>query len=115
MVIEDDAEILYIVYILLKEEGHDVIFASDLSIIKDVTTIQPDLILLDELLGNEKGSEACKQLKSSHETAHIPVIMMSALMGIESKAAAAGADGFLRKPFDREELYTLVKRWQKNN
>lgn len=114
MVIEDDAEILYIVYVLLKEEGHEVIYASDLKIINDVSTIQPDLILLDELLGNEKGSEACKKLKADTKTAHIPIVMMSALLGIERKAAEAGADGFLRKPFDREELYTLVKYWHKS-
>jgi DNA-binding response OmpR family regulator len=112
MVIEDDAELLYIVYILLTEEGHEVIHASDLEITKDVGTIQPDLILLDELLGNEKGSEACKSLKSNTETSHIPIVMMSALLGIERKAAEVGADGFLRKPFDREELNTLVNRWQ---
>jgi len=114
MVIEDDAEILYIVYVLLKEEGHEVIYESDLSIIKEVKTIQPDLILMDELLGNEKGSAACKTLKANEETTHIPIIMMSALLGIEKMAAEAGADGFLRKPFDRQELYTLVKHWDKS-
>jgi len=112
MVVEDDAEILYIVYLLLTEEGHEVIHASDLGIIKDTGSIQPDLILMDELLGNEKGSEACKMLKADKETSHIPVVMMSALMGIENKAAEAGADGFLRKPFHRDELYSIVNRWQ---
>lgn len=113
VVIEDDAEILYIVYLLLTEEGHEVIHASDLEITKDIVTLQPDLILLDELLGNEKGSDACKMLKANKETSQIPIVMMSALLGIESKAAEAGADGYLRKPFDRDELNELVNRWQK--
>ncbi|WP_142527925.1 response regulator [Pedobacter westerhofensis] len=112
MVIEDDAEILYIVYVLLTEEGHKVIHSSDLEIIKEVNTIQPDVILMDELLGNEKGSEACKALKADTATSHIPVVMMSALLGIEKMAAEAGADGFLRKPFHREELSATVRHWQ---
>lgn len=112
MVIEDDAEILYIVYLLLTQEGHEVIHSSDLEIIKQVPVIQPDVILLDELLGNEKGSDACKALKANPATSQIPVIMMSALLGIEKKAAEAGADGFLRKPFGKEELSTTVNYWQ---
>jgi DNA-binding response OmpR family regulator len=112
MVIEDDAEILYIVYLLLTEEGHEVIYSSDLEITQNIGAIQPDLILLDELLGTEKGSDACKTLKANTETAHIPIVMMSALLGIERKATEAGADGFLRKPFDREELNDVVNRWK---
>lgn len=115
MVIEDDAEILYILYALLTEEGHDVIHSPNLRIITKISTIQPDLILLDELLGNEKGSDACKMLKADLNTSHIPIVLMSALLGVEAKAAEAGADGYLRKPFDTEDLHAAVARWSKKS
>lgn len=74
---------------------------------------QPSLVLLDVALPDHDGFWVCQELKSAPETSHIPVIMLTA-MGLTSdrdKAVAAGADGYIVKPFSpRALLQELDKR-----
>lgn len=67
---------------------------------------QPDLILLDVALPDRDGFWVCSQLKSNPETAHIVVVMLTA-MGLASdkdQAVAVGADGYIVKPFSPRAL-----------
>jgi len=76
-----------------------------------VATKPPDLILLDRLLSGTDGIEVCKRLKASPATAAIPVIFLSAKCTDADRAEgiAAGAAGYLAKPFDPMELADRVK------
>ncbi len=73
---------------------------------------QPDTILLDIHMPGMDGFEVCKQLKTSMETAHIPIIMFTAIRTDSKsrvKALEQGADAFLSKPIDESELAAQVK------
>ena len=70
----------------------------------------PDLVLLDVALPDHDGFWVCRELKSSPPTAHIPVIMLTAmsLPTDRERAAEVGADGYVVKPFSPRALLTLL-------
>ena len=72
---------------------------------------QPDIILLDVMMPGMDGFEACRILKSSPETAHIPIVMVTALDQQADRVAGlkAGADDFLTKPVEDVALFARVR------
>jgi CheY-like chemotaxis protein len=69
---------------------------------------QPDLLLLDIWMSGLDGREICKALKLQDHTKHIPIILVSANRDTEQIAHDAGADDFLNKPFDMDDLLRKV-------
>jgi two-component system cell cycle response regulator len=76
-----------------------------------VTRDKPDIVLLDAMMPEMDGFEACRRLKSNPEHAHIPVVMVTALNDIEDRVRGldAGADDFLTKPVDDVALMARVR------
>ena len=76
-----------------------------------VARSRPDLILLDRMLSGTDGLDVCAHLKSSPDTAPIPVIFLSAKCTDADRedGLAAGAIGYLEKPFDPMELAERVR------
>lgn len=111
LVIEDDPDILDILSYLLTEEGYEVITSADGGIVNEVQVLMPDLVLLDEWLGNEKGSALCVKLKADPLTASIPVVMITALSDINEIVKKAGADGYVKKPFNIDEITTTINKF----
>jgi putative two-component system response regulator len=72
---------------------------------------RPDLVLLDVLMPGLSGVEVCRELKRSSDTCLTPVVLISGAQERETVLAGldAGADDFLNKPIDPEELYTRVR------
>jgi CheY-like chemotaxis protein len=75
-------------------------------------TEQPKLVLLDVALPDHDGFWVCRSLKSSPSTAHIPVIMLTAmsLPSDREQAIEAGADGYIVKPFSPRALLQELER-----
>jgi two-component system cell cycle response regulator DivK len=73
----------------------------------------PQLVLMDVQLPKMSGLDATRALKADPRTSHIPVIVITsfALSGDREKAAAAGADSYLAKPYSPRELLALVRRF----
>ena len=73
----------------------------------------PQLVLMDVQLPKMSGLDATRALKADPRTSHVPVIVITsfALSGDREKAAAAGADSYLAKPYSPRELLALVRRF----
>jgi two-component system cell cycle response regulator len=84
---------------------------SGIECLEKVKEIQPDIILLDVMMPEMDGFETCRRLKEDPETAHIPVVMVTALseMSDRVQGLAAGATDFLTKPIDEVHLMARVK------
>lgn len=110
LVIDDDAPILEAIQILLQESGHKAFTLSDVTnIVAEVSVIKPDLILLDLLLSGSDGRDVVRQLKAEPKTKKIPVVLMSADTYIKEKSNEVPVAGFIKKPFDIDELETVIQ------
>jgi len=70
--------------------------------------IHPDLIVLDLMLPGQSGLDVLAELRADHDLAKTPVIVMSAWSHSDEAAVQAGADRFVPKPFDPDELRDAV-------
>ena len=71
----------------------------------------PDLVLLDVMMPGMSGYEVCQRIRANEATCLLPVVMLTALTDVADRIRGieAGADDFLSKPVNREELLTRVK------
>jgi len=108
LVADDERAIRSLLEMILTEEGHRVLTAADgRQALERIEREQPDLIIADVMMPVFDGVALCRRLKAGGLTAHIPVILMSA--AAEAAARASGADAFLRKPFNVDEVEQLVR------
>jgi len=112
LIIEDDTFISQIMEYILCGEGYNVVLSETGAETEDLSAINPDLILLDVWLYGQAihGAEICTRLKSQPATRHIPVILLSARRDIKQVSMDCGADEYLNKPFDIDNLTGMVKR-----
>ena len=116
LVVDDDEGILEGFQALLENEKYIVITASSGQSFKTlIKSDQPDLILLDVLLSGEDGRDICRELKSNEATKTIPIIMISAHPKAEKTTKEAGADAYLAKPFEMDDLLTLIRKYIKRS
>lgn len=114
-VVDDDDAIREVVEIILQEENYIVeTMSNERELFIRLQNQKPVVILLDILLSGSDGIEIAKKIKNNPETASIPVIMMSADTQIEKKYEEAGANGFIKKPFDITELTEMIERYMKS-
>jgi DNA-binding response OmpR family regulator len=109
MIADDDPGIVDAVEMLLAFEGYKVTSTVDGSTVLDMKEELPDLLLLDIWMSGEDGRDICRKLKSKNITKNIPIIMISASRDIRDSAMAAGADDFLAKPFEMDELIKKIE------
>lgn len=110
-IFDDNLEILELCTIILEDAGYEIKTSSTSNdIIGQVTAYIPDIIFMDNWLPDVGGIDATRALKNHEELRHIPVIYFSANNDVKSLAEQAGADGYLSKPFDIEELEKIVSR-----
>ena len=79
--------------------------------LESVETRLPDLILLDVAMPRLDGTTVCKKLKKDQHTRHIPIILVSAYASENDKKSglAAGADDYVTKPFDIDDLQQRIE------
>ncbi|HEY0667556.1 MAG TPA: response regulator [Sphingobacteriaceae bacterium] len=111
LIFDDDTDILSICSYILEEQGWKVFTRTHCNnIIDALKEVQPDVILMDNWIPDTGGIVATQLIKEHDEFKSIPVIYFSANNDIKTLAQKAGADTFLAKPFDINELEDVVKR-----
>ncbi|MFZ3171499.1 MAG: response regulator [Carboxydocellales bacterium] len=113
LIIDDDKFIVRVVSDRLNKEGYEVATAMDsVAGLNEIYESTPDIILLDVVLpGGQNGTEICRLLRNDTRTGHVPIIMLTSrretndiVSGLE-----AGADDYITKPFDTNELVARIK------
>jgi DNA-binding response OmpR family regulator len=113
VVADDDPDILRLLERRLSRRGHRVVTAGDGGAALDaIRRTCPDAAVLDRLMPVMTGEEVCAALKSDERTAAIPVVLLSAQASEREivEGFGAGADDYLTKPFDIDELDERLRR-----
>ena len=111
LVADDDTAILEAITLILEDAGYDVNTTANEQTETLVQKYAPDLILLDIWMAGMDGRVICKNLKSKKQTAHIPIILVSANRDTKKMAIEAGADDFIEKPFEMKYLLAKAKQY----
>ena len=109
LVIDDSPDLLLLVQFALESAGHEVLTSTEPTL-EDAETV--DLVVLDVMLPKRSGLDVLAELRQSPATRSCPVILISALDHVDDKLEGfrAGADDYLTKPFEMEELVVRVAR-----
>lgn len=109
LIIEDDPDTQQMLTMILRSEGYDVLTAGNGPLgLELLRKMGPDLVILDWMLPGMEGIEVCKRAR---EFSSVPVIMLTAKTASADKVAGldTGADDFLAKPFEPEELLARIR------
>jgi len=108
-IFDDNTDILELCTFILEDAGYEIKTSSTSNnIIDQVSAYTPDIIFMDNWLPDVGGIEATRELKGHATLKNIPVIYFSANNDVMSLADQAGADGYLSKPFDIQELENII-------
>ena len=109
LVLDDDPDICTMIKMVLDYHGYTSADAdTEEKAIHIITSTPVDLIIMDMLLSGSDGSDICKRLKQDESTALIPILMFSAHPNAKKICMAAGADDFISKPFEMNELLEKI-------
>ncbi len=110
LIADDDPAIVESTKFILEEFGYKVDYSYDGKIIYDMKDHFPDLMLLDIWMSGQDGRDICRYVKKDPLKKSIPVIMISASTDIKKSALAVGANDFLEKPFDMDDLLAKINK-----
>ena len=108
LIVDDSSDVLMVLEAMLEAEGFDVVVARDaLSGLRAAYQDHPDAILLDVMMPDMDGFEACRRLR---EMTDVPIIFVTAKSSIENivQGLSLGADDYVVKPFERSELISRL-------
>lgn len=109
MICDDDQGILDVLEMILEPEGFEISKEIDSTLlINRIHSEKPDLLLLDLWMPMLSGYEIIKQVRSDHQTAKLPIVVLSASRNEHKIALETGADRFMAKPFDINDIVMLV-------
>lgn len=111
LIADDDPAIVDSLRLVLELAEYQVSSILDGQVISMIKHNKPDLLILDVCMSGVDGREVCKKLKGAADTKNIPVIMISATRNIQKSSRDSGADDFLEKPFEMNELLKKVKKY----
>lgn len=112
--IEDDAEMIELLRLMLSRQGYEVFGAVGGQVgLVEVDRLQPDVVLLDLMMPGMDGWEVYRRLKDNPATCNIPVIMLTAKAKNSERIKAlreAQVDDFIAKPFSPNQLVDSIER-----
>jgi twitching motility two-component system response regulator PilH len=114
LIVDDSPSQVRLMQDLLEHEGYRPVGLSDPRRVEEaIAAERPCLILLDVVMPERNGFQLCRELKSKAEFSAIPVILVTSKSSASDKfwGQQQGADGYVTKPFTREELVRAVRRF----
>ncbi len=111
LIVEDDFDTRYMLSLILKDEGYEVITAADGECALAVASEQkPDLIITDINMPRVNGIELTRKIRLRHDMASMPILAITAYGAMTiNTAIAAGASACARKPLEMREFLPIVK------
>ena len=112
LIVEDNIDVAHYIKTCLKEK-YNVLHALNGAVGIDMALEKiPDIIISDVMMPEKDGFEVCKFLKTDELTNHIPIIMLTAKATFEDRLSglSQGADAYLTKPFEKDELLTRMEQ-----
>ncbi len=115
LVVDDDPDISMMLKLMLEYKGYAVtILTKADETIHALEENRYSMAIIDMLLSGVSGIDICQRIRENHKTAHCPVLMISAHPNAKEICLQAGADDFISKPFDMNDILarinTLVKK-----
>jgi DNA-binding response OmpR family regulator len=114
LIADDDPNVRELCRVVLENEGYHVLEAEDAPTCVSLTRERrPHLVLLDWMMPGVEGVDALRVLKGAEATRGIPVVMLTALDSVSNITVAtySGADGYVTKPFEMDDLLALIRRF----
>jgi CheY-like chemotaxis protein len=109
LIVDDEQPLRELLADVLESDGHRVMMAGNgREALAIVARDRPDLVVSDVMMPLLNGVRLCQQIKDDPSTASVPVILMSSVG--RRVVAGSGADAFLQKPFDLDEVETIVQK-----
>jgi CheY-like chemotaxis protein len=108
LVAEDDADIAFVVSDVLESEGYEVQMSAGEATLDLMRLRVPDVVLLDYQMPGMDGATIAAHMREEPTLRHVPIIAMTAATRAPDVCARMGAHGCIGKPFDVDELLTVV-------
>lgn len=112
LIVDDEPQATTLLEMLLSARGYETVSVNESSIaVKTAIETQPDLIILDLMMPEPDGFKVCRMLRADTRFIFTPILIITALDDTDSRIVAygAGADDYLIKPYDVDELAMIIK------
>ena len=112
LIVEDDPHVARLISLVLKRIGYEAqVVADGQSALSHARETPPAMIFADLTIRGMGGAALCSALKAQGETKAIPYVILSGDSDIAEKARGCGADDYMSKPFEVDDLIRLVKKY----
>ena len=112
LVVEDDAHVARLIGLVLQRNGRQSEVVSDgVTALRRAKELRPEMIFADLTIKGMAGDALCSALKAQPETREIPYVVLSGDRDIADKAQRCGADDYMGKPFEFDDLIRLVNKY----
>ena len=116
LIVEDDPQVARLISLVLQRNGESAeVVADGHTALKRAQELQPSIIFADLTIKGMDGQQLCSAVKASPDTRDIPYVVVSGDRDIADKARQCGADDYMGKPFEFDDLIRLVKRYARES
>ncbi len=108
LIVEDEADLANLLSDVLEDAGYSVVLTTGTSAVQRAEEVKPGLILMDYVMPGLNGAAVVARMRESLKNTLPPLVLVSGRPEVRELARQVGADAYLYKPFDVDELLALV-------